>query len=934
MLKGCPVQEFLRPVGVESADCGEPSTSQSGSPEADQLVQALSTAPLAALSLKDIKKNVKELSDRVYFGSGEYLPIVGTMRMSYGRLIQLLKDKRVKRIFLMADGQVAIVEVPFETHASNYKSDIRYDRRDLSVVYVEQKPEWQMEKMRYYVELPGDIWEDGTFLELIKKNQYHHSADNRVKYEWMLKEHQVTCELTVLDPNNSYVFLNQYVGQILPIMGLIALRGIVGVGDWLISKFGKPKKDAMAELAEQYARPRALEFNVEDEEGNRNDTGVRFEDVAGIDRVKYDVTEVLKMLRGDENYERIGARAPRGILLEGPPGTGKTYLAKAMAGEGGMPFYSANGAEFVEMFSGVAASRIRNLFKMARKKAPSIIFIDEIDAIGKARGSGGDSGSQEREQGLMQLLVEMDGIRPRDKVLVIGATNRINLLDQALLRPGRFDRIIYMGRPSESNRLKILQVHTKDKPLSRMGNEEYETDAILRETASLTLGYSGAELANLLNEAAILSVREANVESLGPPVITMKHVKDSMEKARLGLPQEKLPSSSAKKFLATVLAGRAVALALTPGVPLIESVSILPQGSVIGRILFQRREYGMEGDMWHGLAFPGPKVNAVEVEEPAGTFEFCAGLLCPFYAGRATEEVIFGHSSMTLSTAKEISRAGDLAHYLVAKSNLHPAFRHLAVKLDMRMGGRPDPTLQNTAPWFERHTTQMLNVAYSRAKRLIEQRRPVIKEIAEILCTRDNERVSGAEIVQLLESTPLDKTETTIESVSFEELWGDDLVLSNGNGSRPKVGTGGKGSMVFNGGQGNVGQVWFERPVSLNGSSMPFEVSFGDAQDIADVVIGNMDVLDLLCPDIAEARVEQLKSEVNSVDVVERLKAVKRYRTDIDAPFPPPPSDVEEGRGQLAPDWVEYLREQSTKDPSEMKRDLEAWRRHTAIPQV
>ncbi|EFN59830.1 hypothetical protein CHLNCDRAFT_33680 [Chlorella variabilis] len=198
----------------------------------------------------------------------------------------------------------------------------------------------------------------------------------------------------------------------------------------------------------------------------------------------------------------MGAHPMRGVLLEGPPGTGKTLLAKAMAGEAGIPFYSANGAEFVEMFQGVAAARIRSLFRAARKNSPSIIFIDEIDAIGKARSNGPtDSGTQEREQGLLQLLTEMDGFFQNDRVLVVGATNRVDALDDALLRPGRFDRTIYMGRPSPTNRLRILQVHTKNKPIDR-SNE----DALLRQIADLAIGFSGAELANLLNEGAILAV--------------------------------------------------------------------------------------------------------------------------------------------------------------------------------------------------------------------------------------------------------------------------------------------------------------------------------------------------------------------------------------------------------------------------------------------
>ncbi|GMH32625.1 hypothetical protein BSKO_00459 [Bryopsis sp. KO-2023] len=931
----------LRPIDLPD-DIPEASTSSRCDADGEELevivddelmMHLAATAPFAALSLKDIKKTFKDFYDRVYFGSGEFLPIVGTMRMSYGRLIQLLQEKKVKRIYLMADGQVAIVEVPFETHASDYKAEVRYDKNDRAAVYVDQKPEWQMEKMRYYCELPGDIFEDGTFMQLIKRNQYHHTEKDRAKYEWLLREHQVTAELVVLDPNDAFVFLNDQMSQLLPILGLFALRGFVGVGDWVASKFFKKKKDEMAELAEQYARPRSVEFNV-GEGSARNDTGIRFEDVAGIDRVKADIVEVIKMMRGDEDYKRMGARPPRGILLEGPPGTGKTYLAKAMAGEGAMPFYSCNGAEFVEMFSGVAAARIRSVFKTARSKAPSIVFIDEIDAIGKRRGTSGDAGSSEREAGLMQLLVEMDGIVEKDRVVVIGATNRISLLDPALLRPGRFDRIVYMGRPSESNRLKILQVHAKNKPIPRnVSSEKYKDDAVLRETARLTLGYSGADLANLLNEAAILSVREANVqEGDAPPVINMSHIRDAMEKARVGLPQEKLPESKAKRFLATVQAGKAVALALTPGMPDLEAVSIRPQGNVIGRILFEPREYGREGDMWHGLSYPEGQVNATDFKRPLGTFEFCCGMLIPLYAGRVTEEVLHGPDSVTLGTAEEIARAGDLAYYLVARSNLHPSFRQMAVKLVMKMGGHEDPTLRSTSEWFEKHCSRLQETAYRRTCRMVEERRPVIEKIADMLCSRDNETILGSEVISLLRETPLAEATTDAGSFDFEAAWIENASEMNGNGNgngngslprwqRPGVPHGGEGFAAFNSGAGNVGGTWFERPLSLRENVAGYGISVEDAKEAMEVVIGDVDVAELLTRDAASTQINQVRLAVNNAKSLTRLKAVRKFATEVDAEFPPAPEIVDEN-GKAG--WKDPLKV-TMPDSTDLADEYEHW---------
>jgi len=876
----------------------------------------MSSAAFAAFSFSDVIKNITQLRDRIYFGSGEYLPIIGTLKISYARLIQLLLKKRVKRVYLMADGQVAIVEVPFETHASDYKGVVKYDKNDLSIVYVDQKPEWKMEKMRYYCELPGDIWEDGTFLKLMKRNQYHRTKNNRMKYEWMLKEHQVTAELVVMDPNEAYVFLNDFMGQFIPIVSLFALRAIVWLGDKFAEKYGKKKKDPMAELAEQYTRPRAIEFNVGEGE-ERNDTGVRFEDVAGIDRVKSNVIEVLKIMRGDERYKRIGAKAPKGIVLEGPPGTGKTYLAKAMAGEGGMPFYSCNGAEFVEMFSGIAAARIQNLFKMAREKAPSIIFIDEIDAIGKRRGEGGDSGSAEREAGLMQLLVEMDGSYGEDDVLVIGATNRIGLLDPALMRPGRFDQVIYMGLPSESNRLKILEVHARGKPV---GENPADAARILAETAKVTLGYSGADLANLLNEAAILSVRAANLEDAeavsDSASIQMFHIREAIGKAKLGLPQEGLPDSKAKKFLVTVQAGRAVALAITPGIPQIDAVTTKPQGGILGRIYFQNREYGARGDKWHQLVYPGYEVNSVKLNRHPSMFEAISALLVPLFSARATEEILFGTTSVTLSSSEDIAVAGDLAYFLVAKSNLHPAFRHIPVKMTGIMGGMDDPTLKHTSHWFERYTSHLQEVAYQKTRRIIEQYRPVIEKVADLIYRDEQEMIFGSELVEIINSTPLAPTNIPEPTFSFDD------VAKSFNGvpeiEDPAEYKGYVGTCSF---FEATGEATFERPIYV--SDKRFEISEATARQAAEVIIGNADVFSLLTPDIAKSKLKQVREALRKRSSRVRLEAIRRYSLGEDLKMPPSPVlDTDKPKPKV---FYDSLR-QGASDPVEMVEDFNFWR--------
>eukprot|EP00210_Caulerpa_lentillifera_P009379 g8941.t1 len=886
----------------------------------DQVILS-SAAAFAAINFGEVLKKLKETRDRIYFGSGDYLPLIGTLQMSYARLIQLLLQKKVKRVYLLADGQIAIVEVPFETHASDYSGDIRYDKNDLSVVYIDQKPEWKMEKMRYYCELPGDIWEDGSFLRLMKRNQYHRTKRGRMKYEWMLKEHQVTAELVVMDPNDAYVFLNEFVGQFIPIIGLFLLRIIVWIGTKLTEKYGKKRKDPMQELAEQYARPRMIEFNVGDDE-NRNDTGVRFADVAGVDNIVSDILEVLKMMRGDERYRNIGAKPPKGIMLEGPPGTGKTYLARAMAGEGSMPFYSCNGAEFVEMFSGIAAARIRNLFKIARKKAPSIIFIDEIDAIGKKRGEGGDSGSSEREAGLMQLLVEMDGTYGDDGVLVIGATNRLGLLDPALMRPGRFDRVIFMGLPSEMNRMKILEVHARGKPIAESPQETHE---VLEETAELTLGYSGADLANLLNEAAILSVRAANLDDKSTideiSTIGMLHIREAIQKVKLGLPQKGLPESTAKKFLTTILAGRAVALACTPGIPEIDMVTTRPQGEVLGRIIFQTREYGSQGDTWHQLTYPGYETNAVKLDHRLSMFELCAALMVPLFAGRVTEEVLFGPQSVTLSTTDEISVANELAHYFVARSNLHPAFRHVLLRFSTLHGGMFDPTIRDTSYWFERYTSHFIEVSYQKTSRFIDQYSDVIKEVAERILSNEDEILKGSEIVEIIRSTSLRDSQIPEPSFNFDTLY-ESLESIDESTVDYVDHQGALGTTSF---QSGIGQVAFSRPIFK--SDKEFAISKEATELAVELIIGRASMFELLTPDIAGPQIEKVRKILHDKLCRNRLKAIKKFWSDKDAPMPPPPVYDTELK---VPGIYDTLR-QVASDPIEMQQDLDFWRNRTPV---
>lgn len=703
--------------------------------------------------LQKLKDSGKKMYDKVYYG--DLFAPTGSFQLSYARLLELLHKRKVKRLILLSDGRSAIVEIPVENTESDFTT-VTYDRKNLTVQYADEVPEWKMEKNRYYCELPGDVWEEGTMMKVIKANQEKRvwmNGELRIPYENLLKLNEVRPELQVVDPSDSYVFLNQYSTQFLPIIGLLVLRLAVGAGDWVLKKFGKVKKSAQEEMAEEMGRHRATAFNVEeeqqDETGKRKktskkDTGVRYEDVAGIDAIKEDIRVVLDILLGAERFKEMGAHPVKGVLLEGPPGTGKTLLAKAMAGEAGIPFYSANGAEFVEMFQGVAAARIRSLFAAARKNAPAIIFIDEIDAIGKARSDViADSGSAEREQGLLQLLTEMDGFFQDDQILIIGATNLSSALDDALLRPGRFDRIIHMGRPSPQNRLKILQVHAKGKPIDR-SNE----DALLAKVAELSIGYSGAELANLLNEAAILAVRKDSA------TIDLDIMKEAMSKIRVGLPSASLPDSEAKRRFALVEASRVVAFALTPGLPEIQYVTIKPRGGVQARILFVPQEPRSDGGTWHMLASKGTKTNAVSIDEPLSAYGLCCALMTPLYVPRCCEEMIFGDDGITLLTAKEIAKAGSLAKWIVIDSKLHPLTRDSPVLSNMVLGGKPDPTTKWQDTAFDECITALQRGSYRRAMRLVQSRRNVIEKVADELCSNPDESVSGDRIMELLNTMP------------------------------------------------------------------------------------------------------------------------------------------------------------------------------------
>ncbi|CAE8588424.1 unnamed protein product [Polarella glacialis] len=372
------------------------------------------------------------------------------------------------------------------------------------------------------------------------------------------------------------------------------------------------------------------------------DTGVKFEDVAGIDEAKEELTEIVDFLRAPERFVKVGAKIPKGVLLTGPPGTGKTLMAKALAGESGVPFIQASAAEFIELFVGVGASRVRDIFKQAKEKAPCIVFIDEIDAIGRQRGAGMGGGNDEREQTLNQILTEMDGFEGNTGVIVVAATNRADILDNALLRPGRFDRRVLVGLPDVKGREQILKVHVKNKKLAE--------DFSLADVARRTAGFSGADLENLMNESAILTARR------NKSAITLDEINDATDRVIAGLAGRPLNDNASKKLIAYHEAGHALVGTLLPYHDPVNKVTLVPRGQAKGLTWFT----------------PSEDQSLVSTS----TFKArIAGAL----GGRAAERVVFGDSQVTTGAGGDLQQVERMARGMVTQFGMSDAVGSLAL---------------------------------------------------------------------------------------------------------------------------------------------------------------------------------------------------------------------------------------------------------------
>jgi len=449
----------------------------------------------------------------------------------------------------------------------------------------------------------------------------------------------------------------------------------------------------------------------------RPDTGVMFNDIAGIDEAKSEFEEVVSFLKQPDKYTVVGAKIPKGILLVGPPGTGKTLLAKAIANEADVPFFNVAGSEFVEMFIGIGAARVRDLFKKASENAPCIVFIDEIDAVGRERGAGVGGGNDEREQTLNQLLTEMDGFKENKGVIVVGATNRVDILDSALLRPGRFDRQVTVNLPDRLGRAAILKVHARNKPLSE--------DVSLIQLANRTPGFSGADLANLLNEAAILATRYKKAE------ITRNEVNEAADRIIGGIAGTAMEDSKNKRLIAYHEVGHAVTGSVLKSHDEVEKITLTPRGAAKGLTWFT----------------PEEDQNLLSRSELLARIITTLG-------GRAAEQVIFGDPEITTGASNDLQQVTNLARQMVTRfgmSNIGPIALEDANTGQVFLGGGlakgPD-FADNIADRIDDEVRKIVTYCEQKSTDIIQDNRVAIDLIVEKLM--DVETLDGPEFRQLL----------------------------------------------------------------------------------------------------------------------------------------------------------------------------------------
>jgi len=513
----------------------------------------------------------------------------------------------------------------------------------------------------------------------------------------LLEEHGVAISAVDLTPMES--FLGSILGLALTILPVLLLIG------FLLFSARQAQRSQQGILG--IGRSNARRYNEER-------PSVTFADVAGADEAKQELTEIVDFLKMPERFRAIGARLPRGVLLVGPPGTGKTLLARSVAGEAGVPFYSITASEFVELFVGVGASRVRDLFAKAKATAPSIIFVDEIDAVGRQRGAGLGGGNDEREQTLNQLLAEMDGFDASTSVIVLAATNRPDVLDRALLRPGRFDRQVVVGYPDRAGREAILRIHTRRIVL----DPDVELAAIARQTP----GFAGADLANLANEAALLAARH------GRDTVSHAQFEEALDKVILGVRQPALTDPHERRVVAYHEGGHALVAQLTPGADPVQKVTIIPRGMALGvteqRVEEERRNFGRDALL---------------------------ARLAVQLGGRAAEELVFDQP--TTGAESDLKAATDLARRMVGlwgmSDELGPVSYNIGDR-DPFLGreiAAPKEYAESTAAQIDAAVVELLEGARERARAVLTQHREVLDALAEELISK--ETVSGERLTEI-----------------------------------------------------------------------------------------------------------------------------------------------------------------------------------------
>ncbi|KNA17405.1 hypothetical protein SOVF_080200 [Spinacia oleracea] len=581
---------------------------------------------------------------------------VSSSRMSYSRFLEYLDKDRVQKVDLFENGTIAIVEAI--------------------------SPELGNRVQRVRVQLPG------LSQELLQK----------------LREKNIDFAAHNAQEDSGSVLFN--------LIGNLAFPLILIGGLFLLSRrsgggMGGPGGPGNPLAFGQSKAKFQMEPN----------TGVTFDDVAGVDEAKQDFMEVVEFLKKPERFTAVGARIPKGVLLVGPPGTGKTLLAKAIAGEAGVPFFSISGSEFVEMFVGVGASRVRDLFKKAKENAPCIVFVDEIDAVGRSRGTGIGGGNDEREQTLNQLLTEMDGFEGNTGIIVVAATNRADILDSALLRPGRFDRQVSVDVPDVRGRTDILKVHAS--------NKKFDGDVSLEVIAMRTPGFSGADLANLLNEAAILAGRR------GKTAICSKEIDDSIDRIVAGMEGTVMTDSKSKSLVAYHEVGHAICGTLTPGHDAVQKVTLVPRGQA------------------RGLTWFIPSDDPTLISKQQLFARIVGGL-----GGRAAEEIIFGESEVTTGAAGDLQQITGLAKQMVTTfgmSDIGPwSLMDASAQsgdVIMRMMARNSMS-ERLAEDIDNAVKKITDEAYQIALTHIRNNREAIDKIVDVLL--ETETVSGDEFRTLL----------------------------------------------------------------------------------------------------------------------------------------------------------------------------------------